>query len=327
MKIVYSDSAVPVRQSFIASALGIKNIFRFEIPKQFVEKQLKCVDREGKPVNTQHKQTALFRFLYDCSAGNLVLHGITHPCISKLAGYFLSSGMSKALIPSFIRRNDIDMSEYESQAYSCFNDFFCRNILDGARIIDDTPDAVISPCDGKVQVFPINEDSSFEIKGISYTIDKLLRSEELAERFQGGTLVLLRLGVDDYHHYAYPIDGKQVDYKRINGKLHTVNPYVASRIPIYSENSREYALIDTEKMGNVLMMEVGALMVGRIENKIILGNVSRGQEKGYFKFGASSIVLCFEKGAVIPDADLIRNSGNGAETIIKLGEHIAMIAK
>lgn len=326
MSVNYSNALVPVRQSFIASKLGIKNIFRFEIPKQYVEKQLKYVDRSGQALDVQHRQTWLFRFFYDCSAGNLVMHGITFPIVSKLVGFFLDSSASKPLIPSFIRRNDIDVSEYEAGPYKNFNSFFCRKILDGKRTIDTCPNSIISPCDGKIQVFPINEDSSFEIKGISYTIEKLLKSEDLAKRFNGGTLMLLRLGVDDYHHYIYPVDGNQFGYNRIGGKLHTVNPYVASRRPIYSENSREYCVIETEDIGKVIMMEVGALMVGRIVNRHPIGKVSRGEKKGYFKFGASSIVLCFEKGAVIPDAELIRNTLFGAETIVKLGERIALKA-
>lgn len=322
---VYNSASVPVRQSFLASTLGIKNIIRFEIPKHYVVKHLKFVDRNGLTVASPSGQTGFFRFLYDCSAGNLVMHGITLPVISKIVGAFLSSGASKALIPSFIRRNNINMNEYPSGPYANFNEFFCRKINDGTRPIDENPNTVISPCDGKVQIFPISEDAEFEIKGISYTIEKLLKSEALAKRFQGGTLMLLRLGVNDYHRYVFPVSGKPDGYTRISGKLHTVNPYVASRIPIYSENSREYTVIETEDMGSVLMMEVGALMVGKIVNKPAEKSVTRGNEKGYFKFGASSIVLCFEKDAVIPDIELIRNTENGAETLVKLGEHIAKV--
>lgn len=324
MSVSYANSPIPVRRSIVASILGIKNIIRFEIPKQYVVKQLKCVDRDGNDIDFHHMQTFLFRFFYDCSAGNVVMHGVTFPIVSKLVGYFLESGASKVLVPSFIRRYKIDMSEYPAGPYKNFNEFFCRKILDGKRPVDENPDAVVSPCDGKVQVFPISWDSQFEIKGISYTLQELLRSEKLAKQFNGGTLMLLRLGVDDYHRYSYPVDGEHDGYTRVGGKLHTVNPYVASRRPIYTENSREYCVIETENMGDVLMMEVGALMVGRIVNKFPMGKVSRGEEKGHFKFGASSIVLCFEKGAVIPDAELIRNTLNGAETVVKLGEHIAL---
>ena len=326
MNVSYMSEPIPVRQSFIAAKLGIKNIIRFEIPKQYVEKHLNVVDRNGEKISAHHRPTWFFRFLYDCSAGNVLMHGLTVPIISKLAGTFLNSGASKILIPSFIRRNNIDMSEFSAGPYDNFNEFFCRKILDGKRFIDENPNSIISPCDGKVQVFPINDDSSFEIKGISYTLEKLLCSEKLAKQFNGGTLMLLRLGVDDYHRYSYPVDGSYDGYTRVGGKLHTVNPYVASRRPIYAENSREYCVIKTESMGDVLMMEVGALMVGRIVNKFPNGKVKRGEEKGYFKFGASSIVLCFEKNAVIPDAELIRNTLNGAETKIKLGERIALTA-
>lgn len=324
MSVNKNSALVPANPNRVSSVFGIKYLLHGKAYNQLVEAQLRCVDRHGQSVAVRTNQLGVFRFLYDCIAGNVILRGISMPFVSKLAGRFLDSSVSRCLISSFIRRNDIDMSEYEAGPFDNFNDFFCRNILDGVRSIDSEPASVISPCDGKVQVFSIGEDSCFKIKGIDYTIEGLLRDHELAKRYQGGTLILLRLGVDDYHRYIYPINGRQTFSMRINGRLHTVNPFAASRRPIYSENSREYAIIETETMGKVLMMEVGALMVGRITNHHLNGYVTRGEEKGFFKFGASSIVLCFEKDAIIPDQDIVKNSDNGAETLIKLGERIAL---
>lgn len=219
------------------------------------------------------------------------------------------------------------MTEYEAQKYHSFNEFFRRKILDGVRPVNSEPDAVVSPCDGKVQVYTIDENTNFEIKDISYTMHKLLKDPSLAERYSGGTLMRFHLGVDDYHHYAYPVDGTEGNSVRVRGKLHTVNPFVPAKTPIYSENERQYTLIETVSSGTVLMMEIGALMVGKIVNCRAGGSVKRGEEKGYFEFGASSIILCFEKGTIIPDGDILRNTANGFETIVRLGEKFASISR
>lgn len=288
------------------------------------DKMLQCVDRNGQEVKLHNHQSGLFKFLYDSSAGGFLLHGVAHPLPSKFVGWFLSSGASKHLIPHFVRRNDIDLSEYEEGPYASFNEFFYRKIKAGEREFDSSERSIVSPCDGKIQIFPINENSRFEIKGLPYTIATLLRDAELAERYQGGTLMLIRLAVDDYHRYSYPVSGREKGSIKLKGRFHTVNPFAAERRPIYSENSREYSLIDTEEVGTVLMMQVGALMVGKIVNKHSVGSVTRGEEKGYFRFGASSIVLCFEKDKIIPDADIVENSEKGIETKVRLGERIAI---
>ena len=286
-----------------------------------------CLDRNGSAVNTYENPTGLFRFLYDCAAGRLLLGGVIRPWLSKLVGRFLDSRLSRIIIGPFIRKSGIDMSEYESGPFRSFNEFFRREILPGRRCFGTEEDTVSSPCDGKLQVFSVDDELRFEIKGISYTMRSLLRCDELAERFAGGTLMLLRLSVDDYHRYAYPVSGTESGRVHLGGVLHTVDPFAAERRPIYCENSREYSVIETESMGAVMMMEVGALMVGRIVNRHAVGEVHRGEEKGFFEFGASSILLCFEKGAVLPDADILKNTAAGAETLVKMGERIALASR
>ena len=147
--------------------------------------------------------------------------------------------------------------------------------------------------------------------------------KELAKKYCGGTLMLFRLSVDDYHHYCYPVDGVEEDSRVLKGVFHTVNPFAASKKPVYCENSREFSILETEHSGNVLLMEIGALSVGKIINIKTSGNVKKGEEKGYFEFGASSIILCFEKGAALPDSDLFINTVNGYETAVKMGMKVA----
>ena len=134
---------------------------------------------------------------------------------------------------------------------------------------------------------------------------------------------MIRLTVDDYHRYCYVADGEKTYQRRIPGIFHTVNPIANDICPIYKMNSREYCLVKNEKLGTVLMMEVGALMVGKIRNyKKERCQVKRGEEKGRFEFGGSTVVLLLEPDKVLPDSDLIQNTLQGAETIVKMGERI-----
>ena len=146
---------------------------------------------------------------------------------------------------------------------------------------------------------------------------------KLARHYMGGWAVVIRLTVDDYHRYCYVADGEKTYQRRIPGIFHTVNPIANDICPIYKMNSREYCLVKNEKLGTVLMMEVGALMVGKIRNyKKERCQVKRGEEKGRFEFGGSTVVLLLEPDKVLPDSDLIRNTLQGAETIVKMGERI-----
>ena len=251
-----------------------------------------------------------------------MLKPMTAPAISKVAGSFLSTRASKFLIKPFIKGNNIDMSQYEDVEYDSYNAFFSRQIKPQARPMDTDPRHLISPADSKLTVLPITEDLRFTLKHTEYSVASLLKNNKLAARYAGGYAMIFRLCVDDYHRYCYVADGFQSCHFRIPGALHTVNPIANDYFPIYKENTREYSILHTKEFGNILMMEVGALLVGKIVNHTQKCYVKRGQEKGYFQFGGSTVVLLFKKDTVIPDADLLENSAQGYETVVKIGEKV-----
>lgn len=117
----------------------------------------------------------------------------------------------------------------------------------------------------RLSVYPIDEQMEVRIKHTRYTAGSLLRNEALARRFAGGYLWVFRLSVDDYHRYIYVDSGRESVRRRIPGVLHTVNPVANDVYPIYKENTREYSLMKSEHFGTLLMMEVGALMVGKLK--------------------------------------------------------------
>ena len=272
------------------------------------------IDLQGKKVSNITNQDKLLSFLYTNIFGRMLLKPLIQPQVSKLAGRYLSSAHSKWLISIFIERNEINMDIYEECDYSSFNDFFTRKIKPDCRPVPEDLDVLISPCDCLATVYPIQENTTFSIKNTEYTLRSLLRSPRLAKRFRGGYAYILRLTVEDYHRYLYSVSGKQSKNYHIDGTFHTVNPIANDYLPIYKENTREYTVIHSKEFGDVLQMEVGALLVGKISNHKQSTVVTRGEEKGFFEYGGSTIVVLTQKGRVTPRSDLLTNSKNGYET-------------
>lgn len=280
-------------------------------------------DREGKQIEKTTGQDRLLEFIYGHTMTRMMIKPFLASGISDIVGKILNSKVSRVLISPFIKKNKIDMSVYEEKNYVSYNDFFTRKIKKEKRLIDEREEVLISPCDGKVLICPIEKNGLFLIKQTQYTIKTLLRDEKLAERFYGGNAYIIRLTVDDYHRYCYVADGVKSPQRKIKGVFHTVNPIANDYVPVYKMNTREYCLLKTEQFGTVLMMEVGALLVGKIQNQEQgAAKVLRGEEKGRFEFGGSTIVLLTEPQKVRPDEILIKNSEQGWETLVKLGEKL-----
>lgn len=282
------------------------------------------LDRQGNPVPGEDGQNRALHFLYNTKAGGWIVSVMIRPWVSNLAGKLMDSGISRIAIRTFAKKNRIDLSQYEDRKYHSFNDFFTRKIRPELRPVDMEKRHLIAPCDSKLSVYPITDTMQVQVKGAKYTLQTLLRDPELAKRFEGGWFLLLRLTKDDYHRYCYVDDGVKGENVRIPGVYHTVNPIAGEHYRIYRENTREYSLLESENFGSVLMMEVGAAMVGRIVNHHGAQQVLRGQEKGLFEFGGSTVILCMQKDRVLPDEDLLRNTANGAETVVRQGERIGI---
>jgi len=283
---------------------------------------MKCMNRNGNEIKQNEAQNKVLALLYQTKPGRILLTQLVKPWVSLVAGICLNLPISSWLIAPFIKKNSIDLSDYEDQKYCSYNDFFTRKIKQNRRKIDDQPEHLIAPCDSKLSVYSISNDARFMIKDTLYSMESLLRSKKLATNYEGGMLLVFRLTVDDYHRFCYMDNGTKTKNYHIPGVFHTVNPLANDVVPIYKENTREFSLLKSENYGNVLMMEVGALLVGKIVNYHEEAKVIRGEEKGRFEFGGSTIIICLEKGSAVIDKDILDNSSNGIETVVKMGEKI-----
>lgn len=279
-------------------------------------------DRNGLPVYGDERQDRTLHFWYETMIGKLLLPVLTKPLVSKTAGWLMERSISRIGIKPFLKKSHIDMDEYEDRKFRSFNDFFTRRIKPERRPVDQDPTHLISPCDAKLSVWAIERDRRFTVKNSEYTLEELLQNRALANSFSGGMLLLFRLTVDDYHRYCYPDSGIKENNVHIQGAYYTVNPIAYGKHAVYKENTREYTILHSQNFDDLLIMEVGATMVGRISNLHSAGQITKGEEKGHFDFGGSSLIICIKPGIVRIDDDILRNTAAGYETVVKYGEKI-----
>ena len=219
------------------------------------------------------------------------------------------------------------MSDYVKQDYRCFNDFFTRQVKDGARPVNMDPGTLISPCDGYMSAYKISADSEFAIKNSWYNVDDLVGGADVAEDYMNGTCLVLRLGVENYHRYCYIDDGFKSSNRHIQGRYHPVQPIVVRKRPVFIQNTREYCVLYTENFGPVVQIEVGACLVGKIENYRQAGVIHRGEEKGLFRFGGSTIVLLFKEGVLDLPQEVFDDTLRGKEHPVRFGSEICKKAQ
>ena len=282
---------------------------------------------QNRTASPRPRDGAALRFLYHTPLGRLLLRPLCARPLSRLCGRFLDSPLSKPLIRPFVRRNGIRLEDFFSDNFRCFNDCFSRRIRPGLRPVDPSPDALVAPCDGLLSVYPIQKDMVIPAKQSRYTINDLLGGDPAAARFEGGTCLVFRLCVNHYHRYCYPDGGRPLRSGFIPGELHTVRPIALEQLPVFVRNCREYALLETDHLGTVAQIEVGAMLVGKIANHPAPERFERGDEKGMFLYGGSTVILLIEPGRLrIPEEAFVL-SAEEREIPVCMGERIADLAE
>jgi len=243
-------------------------------------------------------------------------------------------------IPHFIEYHHLNIEEMKKEVseFNNFNQFFYRELKAGARVIDNPsePDVVTSPADCRCLVFEnFAAARKFWVKGEQFSIEHLVKNDDLAKEFEGASFAICRLAPQDYHRFHIPVDCVIGPSQEISGALFTVNPLaIRENIDVFTENRRIVTQLMTEQLDKVLIIAVGATMVGSINLTSKAGQkCKKGDEHGYFAFGGSTCIVIFKKGVIKFDADLLRNSSeenNHAfpiETLIKMGYSLGRKAK
>ncbi len=293
-------------------------------------KPIHYVLRNSDDIKTEavYKQEWI-QWLYNDPFGSIALHTLAkRKFISEYYGKKMDDPESVSLIQPFIRQYDIPMYQYVKQDYKSFNEFFTRKIKPQFRPVNPDSSIIVSPADGKILVFThIKPENKFFMKGLDFTLEEFLGSSELANEFDNGTMYIVRLAPVDYHRYHFPYPGVPDQARKIDGDYFSVSPVALRKVAeVFVQNKREITLVDTDKNWRYAYIDVGATMVGGIEQTYIPDDyVEKGDEKGYFYFGGSTVVLLFPEGTVQPDKDLIRRTLEKLEVKIQMGEQIGVV--
>jgi phosphatidylserine decarboxylase len=293
--------------------------------------------------STQSLETELvygdsaIKFVYDNWFGQMLAPFIASKSVSQLYGCYQDWSISKSKVPPFVEKFDIDLSIYKAgsvsaekkeNSYKSFNEFFIREFEGNKRAFVGDENKMPAFCEARYFGHnQINSDVKVPVKGKLLNSNDLLGGSKWSQTFEGGPLLIARLCPVDYHRYHYPLSGETLDSFQIKGQYHSVNPLaLASKPEIFIINERRASILETEKFGKLAYIEVGAAMVGKIiQSHDEASSHSKGDEKGYFLFGGSTVILLGEKGKWSPSEDILGNTKDGIETYLHLGEEVAVL--
>ncbi len=274
----------------------------------------------------------MVEWLYKSSSGKALSEVLVKPWVSKFYGVIQSTSFSRKKISRFVKDFAINLEDYLPEEgrdvkdpYSSFNHFFIRKFKSGLRNFPVSANSMGAPAEARYFAYEsIKDDELVPVKGKFLNSKLLLDNEKWRDTFQNGPCLLARLCPVDYHRFHYPDTGKVLDYYTVHGKLHSVNPLaLKEKEDIFATNERAVTIIETENFGKLAYVEVGAIMVGKIVQSGNLRNFKRGDEKGYFLFGGSTVIVLGEKGKWSPTKDMIDNTKNKIETYVHLGSEVA----
>ena len=270
------------------------------------------------------------RWVYGTTLGKVGLHVLIKRAIfSRLLGATKNTRKSAEGIPAFIEEYGINTEEMlrPVEDYTSFNDFFYRKLKPGARPLAEG-NVVVLPADGRHMGW--QDASTMEgvfIKGQKFDLPALLGSEELAEKYEHGTVVLSRLCPVDYHRFHFVAEGTPEKAHLIPGPLASVSPYcLRHKLAWLWTNKRELTMLHSERVGDVIQLAVGATGVGAIFQTYESGKpVAMGDEQGYFAFGGSTVMTFFEPGRIQLADDILRNTADCRETFARQGDLLGTV--
>jgi len=247
------------------------------------------------------------------------------PLFSRLYGLFQSSRLSRYKIAPFIKKFHINTQEFlhPVHSFTSFNEFFIRKLKPAARPITPGNHIAILPADGRYLVYPNAEQADgFVVKGKKFSLQELLGSTTSAAPYQKGAVIIARLCPTDYHRFHFPCDCLPSEAIPILGPLHSVNPMAITRNPsLLSQNKRSVTLLQTRAFGQIAFIEIGAICVGAIHQTYQpFQPYHKGEEKGFFSFGGSSLIALFEEDTLELEKDLILHSSQHREILGLLGQ-------
>ena len=264
--------------------------------------------------------------------------------VGRLAGIRIRI-IKDFLIRTFVSFYDVDTAECARavpEDFRDFNDFFTRELVDGARPVDGAPASLVSPVDGILSAAGrIDGDSLLQAKGIHYTLEDLLATDlDQAAQFRDGSFATMYLAPYNYHRVHSPLSGRLTAARYVPGHLYSVNQTTVDLLPrLFTRNERLVCHFDTAA-GPVGLIFVGALNVGsvstpwtgriRVRKKGVVDDlalsgagvpldIEKGQMIGWFNMGSTVIVL-------LPPRTCSWRDGLVNGTRLRMGEAIGTLS-
>lgn len=291
--------------------------------------QLKYYDRYKNQILDDNVYADNFiLFCYENKLGKLLLKTLFKRKFPNwLYGLYKNSTLSSKQIIKDIQNFNIDMSDYEPQEYHSYSDFFLRKFKQARREFPRSDLQMGAFCEGRYLGHECNTLSQeYPVKGKFVSSRALMGDHPTHKYFIDGPILIARLCPIDYHHFHFPDNGKLMEQYTLSGNYHSVNVHALRNVnEVFIENERVINILETENFGKLAYIEVGAMCVGKIKHEQLNPEktFSKGQLKGHFEFGASTVIVLGEPGKWSPSADILKHSLENRETFIKLGDSIA----
>lgn len=209
--------------------------------------------------------------------------------------------------------SDLDLSESKQQNFTSLHACFTRELKPGLRPIDMDPAVLSSPCDAIIGACgEIRDGQVYQAKGFPYTLDSLLTSPALVQRWpallEGGTFITMRLTSSMYHRFHAPCDAHVSHVTYISGDTWNVNPIALARVQeLFCKNERAVLQMKMDSDTSFLIVPVAAVLVAsmRFHAVDVLLNLgykgpneipcdaayAKGQEMGWFEHGSTILVF------------------------------------
>ena len=304
-------------------------MIKYKVTKFLEVKMIKIYNRKTKEYDIEKVSGEKYlKWIYSSSIGMTLLEIIIKKKLfSSLYGKYCDTKTSSKKIKNFVEEFDINMDEsiIAINGFKSFNDFFTRKLKAIYRPVNLDKNIFISPGDGRISAYEnMDLQKIIQVKGLYYSLEELIGSKKIADKFKNGVCLILRLCPTDYHRFHFVDNGTCEEVKKIKGNYYSVSPIALNKIPkLFCQNKREWSIFHSENFGDILYIEVGATCVGSIIQSYTPNKcVSKGHEKGFFKFGGSTVILFLQQNKVNIDQDILEQTKLGYETKVIMGEEI-----
>ena len=256
---------------------------------------------------------ALRRFFQHEDLNFLLTNRIPRIALTRLMGRFSrirNPWLTRCSIAVWRLFTELELSVAKQQRFESLHACFTRELREGARPVDDDPEAFTSPSDAIVGACGrVEAGRVYQAKGFPYSIRELFGPSQDTAPFEGGVYVTLRLTSAMYHRFHAPHDCEVQHVSYLSGDTWNVNPVALARVErLFCRNERAVLRARLAAGGQpIALVPVAAVLVASIRLHFLdvllhlryegphelpcSARFAKGQEMGWFEHGSTIIVF------------------------------------